>query len=196
MPALRDLAATELCEGVQYQKECALSGNVDSAVISAPVSLEHCPISPNTKLVVWDLETTGLDADAEIVQLAAASGDEKFAMYILPSSHISPHATEVTGLSTQIVHGNRYLMKAGITLEMAPLALVADKFISWLVSLSAESLVMVGHNTLTFDCRVLFPQFLSSGTLDRLLSIVSGFADTLPMFKTVYPDQPRYTQGP
>ena len=160
------------------------------------MSLEHCPISPNTKLVGWDLETTGLDADAEIVQLAAASGDQKFATYILPSSHISPRATEVTGLSSQIVNGNRCLMKARITLEMALLALVADKFVSWLVSLSAESLVMVGQNTLTFDCRVLFPQFLSCGTLDRLLSIVSGFADTLPMFKTVYPDQPRYTQGP
>ena len=188
------LGATELREGVHYQTECALSGNVDSAEISAPVSLEHYQISPDTKLVVWDLETTGLGTDAEIVQLAAASGDEKFAMYILPSSYISPRATEVTGLSTQIVSGNRCLMKAGVTLETAPLALVADKFISWLVILSAESLVMVGHNTLAFDCRVLFPQFLSCGTLDRLLSVISGFADTLPVFKTVYPNQPRYTQ--
>ena len=53
---------------------------------------------------------------------------------------------------------------------------------------------MVGHNTLTFDCRVQLPQCLSCGILDRLIGIVSGFTDTLPAFKTAYPGQFRYTQ--
>ena len=64
--------------------------------------LPNFPISTSTSLVVWDLETTGLNGDAEIVHLTATAGDKKFAMNVLPSINISPCVTDVTGLSVPI----------------------------------------------------------------------------------------------
>ncbi|XP_056009320.1 uncharacterized protein LOC125656697 [Ostrea edulis] len=49
--------------------------------------------------VFFDLETTGLERDSEIIQIAAACGEEQFHTYIIPRGRISTSATCVTGLA-------------------------------------------------------------------------------------------------
>ena len=51
------------------------------------------------KIVYFDLETTGLDTNAEIVQLAAKCGKYEFNAYVNPSKEISRSASKVTELT-------------------------------------------------------------------------------------------------
>ncbi|XP_061170845.1 uncharacterized protein LOC133180315 [Saccostrea echinata] len=47
----------------------------------------------------FDLETTGLGLSCEIIQLAAACGNECFSCYVMPKSPVQEQATRVTGMT-------------------------------------------------------------------------------------------------
>uniref|UniRef100_A0AAV2KLA0 Exonuclease domain-containing protein n=1 Tax=Knipowitschia caucasica TaxID=637954 RepID=A0AAV2KLA0_KNICA len=86
-PPLTDgINARHLCTGAFLQQEQMQS--------------EHEESPP---LVFFDLETTGLSRDCEVVQLAAVSSSHSLNLYILPRGAMERGASRVTGLR---VHKN------------------------------------------------------------------------------------------
>ncbi|XP_065196400.1 uncharacterized protein LOC135827891 [Sycon ciliatum] len=189
------LASTKVREGTQYQSECALLlDQQDNTEIAAPVSYDPIPASEACDYVVFDLETTGLDDSAEIVQIAACRLGKTFSRYVLPCGGIQKSASEKTGLSVSIIGGQRTLVRSGKALKTDVLQEVADDFIDWLDRLRSKSIVLVAHNCKRFDCRVLLRQFAACAAVDQLLEAVHGFADTLSAFKEALPGLASYAQ--
>ena len=80
--------------------------------------------------VYCDVETTSIQSDCDIIQLAAVFGDKKSSnKYISPSQHISQGAAEVTGLT---VSDNR-MFQRGKPVESESLYHVLVLFRSWLL---------------------------------------------------------------
>jgi len=75
-------ALMESREGVTYQSGMDY-GSTAGEDIDDPVPLPTS--STDTKVVIFDLETTGLGKNAEVVQIAAKFGDAEFNQYILPA---------------------------------------------------------------------------------------------------------------
>ena len=60
----------------------------DVTEIAAPVAYEPIPVSAKSDNIVFDLETTGLGDNPEIVQLATSGLGRAIAVYIVPSCSI------------------------------------------------------------------------------------------------------------
>lgn len=92
----------------------------------------------------FDLETTSLNTDCDITQIAAVSGSSQFNTYVSPEQKISPKAAAVTGLTTQggilFLHGN--------PVSAIPLCEALREFFSYLQS--RAPVLLVAHNS-TFD---------------------------------------------
>ena len=78
-------ALLELSEGFTYRTGCGLEGCDDE--IDDPVPLPQA--NEDTKVVIFDTETTGLGKSAEVVQITAKHGDKEFNQYIYPSKGIA-----------------------------------------------------------------------------------------------------------
>lgn len=81
----------EQVEGISYQSNCGMDMEIDLP--------EESNNDTKFLIVYFDLETTGLDMSAEIVQIAAKCGRYEFSVYVNPTKEISRSATKVTGLS-------------------------------------------------------------------------------------------------
>ncbi|XP_058808409.1 uncharacterized protein LOC131673999 [Phymastichus coffea] len=73
----------EKTEGITYQSNCGFNSQIEM-----PVERE-CVVDRKVKLVFFDLKTTGLDKDADIVQIAAKCGKFEFDSYVGPTKDIS-----------------------------------------------------------------------------------------------------------
>ncbi|XP_068216108.1 DNA polymerase III PolC-type-like [Palaemon carinicauda] len=159
-------------------------------VVPPPVEKVHLKhIESMPKLVVYfDLETTGLEADCDIVQLSSAVGQQYFNAYILPSKNISWKASEVTGLKCD--SGSLYL-KGKIVEALEPREAL-QKWLNWIRPVAP--VVLIAHNCYNFDSRRLLNNYKRYGLLDELGQLVMGFIDTLPLFKELYPKMASYRQ--
>ncbi|XP_053382071.1 uncharacterized protein LOC128549454 [Mercenaria mercenaria] len=86
------LRAAEVRECPTYQTEVGHLQEVDLNEI--PVPAVQKPLSRSTgplKKVFFDLETTGSEHNAYIVQIAALYGEECFELYILPPKELKPN---------------------------------------------------------------------------------------------------------
>lgn len=133
-------------------------------------------------VVVVDLETTGLDIGAHVMQVAAKCGRSVFNAYLLPWRPISYQAAQITGFCRAgmdlYVHGVR---KHTLTVREA-----IQQFIKFLSSLGGNT-VLVAHNAFHFDAHHLLKLVCSAGLYDELHEVCVGFSDTLPLFRMKYP---------
>ena len=83
----------EILRKSNEKANCGFSMEIDMPVNTDDVNKKRL------KIVYFDLETTGLDTNAEIVQLAAKCGKYEFNAYVNPSKEISRSASKVAGLS-------------------------------------------------------------------------------------------------
>ncbi|XP_062578684.1 uncharacterized protein LOC134240621 [Saccostrea cucullata] len=82
-------------EGDTYQSKIGIEEDLDLEDIDlTPVSFPK-----DGSEIIFDLETTGLARTSDIIQIAAASGDEEFSIYMTPTTEISIGASEATGLT-------------------------------------------------------------------------------------------------
>jgi len=93
--------------------------------------------------VVFDLETTGLEHDSEIIEIGAVKvvNDEiidTFEEFIKPTRHIPESATKVNGITDDMVRDSR------------PAENVLADFLNFI-----ESETLIGHNVKSFDYNVL-----------------------------------------
>ena len=108
--------------------------------------LHSAPIIPQAiRLVFFDIETTGLNPYHDhIIEIAVSDNyGAEYQSLVKPPVTLSPKITELTGLTD-----------ADLKDAPEPIA-VAQKFSEFLETPPNTTLVMIGHNSISFDCRFL-----------------------------------------
>ena len=191
---IMDEAAIELREGITYKS------GVDQEPSARDITVIVPPIAPPPlikvenfsmdSLVHFDIETTSLSADCDIVQLSALHHtDNRFNTYVVPSKPFSRGASDVTGLS---ILENNLCHNGSIVNALLPKQAMQN-FLLWLQDIDVSNLVLVAHNC-AFDSSRLLNVFAKLKLLDSLKESVVGFIDTLPLFKEKHPNMPNYRQ--
>ncbi|KAJ8301777.1 hypothetical protein KUTeg_020764 [Tegillarca granosa] len=83
----------------EYDNVCQFRLTAESCTIKSSIETLTSPVSYSYSFIYFDLETTGLEKDSDIIQIAAIHGEETFSIYCMPMKEISPNATKVNGLT-------------------------------------------------------------------------------------------------
>lgn len=179
----------EVREGPTYGTECGSKDlqEEDISCIPGPSAIKLVPASSGLPVVVFDLETTSLERNSSITQLAASlilqhndtNQKSEFSAYALPWKNISGAASKVTGL--MVVNGK--LLRLGREVPSSPIKDVLKSFFAWLKSLAVGPVLLASHNCFQFDFPVLLNEVRRSGLMDEFRPLVAGVADTLPAFR-------------
>lgn len=137
-------------------------------------------LSEDCKLVTVDIETTGLHATAEIVQIAATCGNDQFSVYMLPLRGFTADAAELTKMRTR----NGHLYFSGKQLQTTPPKDAARQFLDFLKKFASQVLI-VGHNVLSFDAPRILKFLTQQGQelAKEFVDLVFGFTDTMTIIK-------------
>ena len=166
-------------EGITYSSNIAfeLDANLKMFNDIVPLSSENC------KVVYFDLETSGRDNKADILQIAAIVEDNIFSVYIEPTQPIDENASKINGL--QNVEGDLYLR--GRKLMTLNIIDALQSFITFFKQFSGTSL-LTAHNA-SFDERFLIRDIMKYSLVSEFSQVVYGFCDTLKLFRVKYPDR-------
>jgi DNA polymerase III epsilon subunit-like protein len=198
---LKNLRATEqngqeVREGVTYEHDCGLEEDgpdeLEIPSVTCKPKLDVCE-NIDYEEVCFDLETSKGGYSAEITQLSAvASGGSVFNTYILPNYHIQTRISELTGITIEMCDGERVMCHNGQRVTHTSAADGLRAFTDWLATLG-RPILLVAHNCVNFDMVHLL-RYIDTCNLNANLSAsVVGLSDSLPMFKTLYPERPKGT---
>lgn len=169
-------------EGVTYQSNCSLLTQPavpDKEIEDNDNDSSSEEDTSECLIVLLDLETSGFEADCDILQIAAQCGNKKFAIYINPVRQISSKASEAHGLT----NCSGELFYYGKKLESVPLRLALSNLYEWLKSLEKKCCIAT-HN-LTFDGPRLFRAIDKNKLTSDFSEVVYGFVDTLKKIRQV-----------
>ncbi|XP_077256220.1 uncharacterized protein LOC143894059 [Temnothorax americanus] len=170
-------ASAQRREGLTYESNSGLEG-VSELLWDKP-DQEVTSDWAESKIVIFDLETSGLSHSDEICQISAATETETFNAYMVPKS-MTPDAAAMTGL--QVRAGELYLNDK--QLDTVPPRVGLANFIEFLRSVG-DNIILVAHNGFRFDAPMILRTMRKFGLLTDFMSVVRGFADTLPMFRNL-----------
>ncbi|XP_046406334.1 uncharacterized protein LOC124171235 [Ischnura elegans] len=176
------LKVKEAREGVTYKTGMAYDPDINSVFYSDLV-----PVGDACSTVFFDVETTGLSGNAELLQIGAV-GSTSFSCYFYPHKGIPDRVSEITSL--RAVDGLLYYEGKPVISGELEEGLCA--FIDYLKSF--KKVVLVGHNV-QFDARMVLAAVNHCNKLDDFGAVVAGFSDTLPLLKKVLPGRKSYAQG-
>lgn len=177
--------ANEQAEGVTYASNCGFE--IDKTEITEAIT-KTCDTLSNSlddiNVIYFDLETTDLSSDAEIIQIAAKCNEKTLNLYVNPARAISADATNLTGFRK--FNGILYQYKESretisITEALAGFARFINK------SSKSKKCLLVAHNA-TFDKRVFLTELFKHGMMEQFYN-VSGIADTYWLFKKELADR-------
>ena len=180
-------------EGATYQAGIAATHHGELNSIPPPSVHPTCVPIDNVEgknIVFCDIETSSLNDDADILQLAATRQNKSFNKFIAPTSgcSIDPKASKVHGLTAR----KGVLFKNGSPIPAVPLREALETFIHFLKD--RHPVVLVGHKLKTFD----FPRILKGcrrvNLEQEFLAVCEGGIDTLPAFQAVLKDEPCHKQ--
>ena len=178
---------------------------IEADMIKPSPALKVCPDTERIaydsretyKLLIFDLETTGLKRDAEICQIAAVGGkvdDPLWMKYILPDSDINPSASAVNGLTVAVRGKERRLLKYRSPVDTVSFEEAMSSFLAFLKAqaATASNTILVAHNAVEFDIPVLLNSLRRYGiTANELEEQGIGFADSRllirPLKRTGHP---------
>jgi len=152
---------------------------------------EHLPPGCKNCLVVsFDLETTGLSSDDEIIQIGAYTYIPAihrtlyFSQFILPSTRtIHPDAASLIGLElrTGNLHDSRTKTIVPTVSETEGLL----RFLNWLTSLKHgySGVVLVSHGAIFLDIPVLIRALQRTSLAENFFQVVKGFCDSNAIFQ-------------
>ena len=184
-------AAKEKEEGTTYKSAIAQTHPGDLQTIPAavrPPAQKSIENTENVNVAFCDIETSSLQSQADILQIAACCNDEIFNQYVTPTRGISTTASAVTGLTTN----GHILFHNGTPVISLPLKEALQLFLAWLQD--RAPVVLAGHNLRRFDFPRLMNAFEKANLLSAFTDSCLGGIDTLPLFKDKYPDEPKHTQ--
>lgn len=124
-------------------------------------------------IVLLDVETSGFQANCDILQIAALCGTNSFATYINPTRPISIGATEVTGLTN--CYGE--LMCYGKKVQSLPMKMALINLKGWIESQDKKCCIAI-HN-LSFDGPKLCRAITQHSLTKEFANIIHSFVDTL-----------------
>ena len=139
-------------------------------------------LSTDCEIVYFDLETSGLEGTADILQIAATCKQKIFNIYINPIQVISKSATKITGLSA--IAGQLYLHDQVLETFSIDEALISFR---QFLSLFKKKCILVAHNA-RFDVPKLLRAIIDNSMINEF-SVIVGFADSLALFKKVLPER-------
>ncbi|XP_057335065.1 uncharacterized protein LOC130673868 [Microplitis mediator] len=169
-------------EGICYQSQSGL--DIGTEFVDQPVPKSSITKDETVAAVFFDLETTGFGQSCEIIQIAAMYNDTEYNVYILPTRGIPPSASAVTGLTTN--GGKLFLL--GIEVETVSAKLATEGLLSFLKSTKQKN-ILIAHNCIRFDAPLIIRLMKQVDLLTEFRGIVSGFCDTLPLFKSKLPER-------
>ena len=178
--------------GDTYKSGVTLLEDQDTLSIPTPVAaqcVEKCPIS-NYCFISFDVDTTFLTENNEIVQLSSVNTNSCYNSYLAKKNQISARSSNVTGLS--LVLGK--LLVRGKVMPSVTLHECLENFLTCLNSTSTKPVILYGHNV-QFDAKALLRSCQQTGFEKTLLENVVGFTDTLPLLKSVMPNRAKYIQS-
>ncbi|XP_063436636.1 uncharacterized protein LOC134718074 [Mytilus trossulus] len=141
-------------------------------------------------IIVFDLQIS-LGLDCDILQIAASHlhKTSQYSTYIQPSKSISTQISAVTGLIAK----EACFFYNGDPVQILSQEAAFQNFTSWLEQ--HKPCVLAAYNCKTFDARRLLYSLSNFTCFEEFRQNVSGFVDTLPLFKTTYPDFPNHKQN-
>ena len=178
---------SEVREGITYGTNVDFIevANKDIEQIPAPVNLPSYEplVMQDATWIVFDLETTSLTKTCDIIQLSACILDDVFNCYVKPKQPIGSKVTEITGLDFR----NNVMHHRGVAVEAVSVETCLKQFVEWLKKY--HQVLLIAHNCKRFDSFRLMYQLRLTNNLDLLASftdVVCGFADTLPLLRTIH----------
>ena len=129
-----------------------------------------------------------LGNDAEICQIAATDGKEDFNVYVMPKHGISAGASAVNKLFVK----DKGLIDNGQPVSTDSLAEGVSKLLDWLKP--RKPCILLAHNGKSFDGKHLMKAWTTCGNLEEYRKVVTGFCDTLHVFRELYPGRQSCTQ--
>ena len=137
-------------------------------------------------IIFFDLETTRLGRNAEIIQIGAVhENGQEFKIYIVPEGNIDPEAAKVNGF---VKHGNRLFMNGRCIQSAASPNAGLNQLIQWLKNMTTtdgQRVTLVAHNANNFDGPVLINNLLKHRVADlaTIKNLIAGIGDSLVAFQ-------------
>ncbi|KAK0072041.1 hypothetical protein PV326_000529, partial [Microctonus aethiopoides] len=170
---------------IQYQSNCGMetdSGFVPTS--SNLISFNNVTLCVDECCIVYfDLETSGFQKNANILQIAAQSEGKTFDVYVTPTQPVDAAASKITGL--QNIRGRLFVHDKEVNTLSIMEALVS--FSQFLSSISTQCL-LVAHNA-RFDSSHLIHAIVTTEMVDKFSTILLGFTDTLAIFRKNLPER-------
>lgn len=178
----------EVLEGTTYESNIDIEDDITDQLEEIP-TWKQITAEENFPIIVFDLETTGLSRQSDIVQIAAVTENETFSAYAMPSKKITPQASDITKLA--FFDGQMYYDE--VPVESSPPFEVFTNLIAFLSKFPSKP-TLVGHNIKTFDCHILYNQLNKLKMWDEFCLYFNGFIDTRILFRSEYPGRQSYKQ--
>ncbi|CAG2186089.1 unnamed protein product [Mytilus edulis] len=185
-----EIAKKEKVEGTTYKSDVGFS------LVTEINNIPGIRYRPNIETVtnfdgnfaVFDLETSSLQEDCEILQIACKFNDNEFSCYIQPTKPISKMSSAVTGLTNE----GGVLFHHGKPIRAINREAAFQNFVIWLSQY--KPVILIGHNAKLFDSKRLILNIKNFTCFAEFKTVVKGFVDTLPLFKKQFPGFPNYKQ--
>ncbi|XP_057335039.1 uncharacterized protein LOC130673844 [Microplitis mediator] len=130
----------------------------------------------DSPLVLIDIESTSFYETADILQIAAKCGTQKFVKYMFSLQRIDDKASETNGFT--IIEG--HLWQNGTIVTTTPPLTVAEEFLQFLEACGPKAF-LVGHNVIKFDAPRIIRWLINLNLFARFKEIVYGFIDSIPL---------------
>lgn len=194
----KSITQKEVREGTTYKPSVCLDSIDNIQLVPIPKSTSPPPIETVETATfdiatccIFDLETTSLYNNCDIVQISAVTLDglQSFDKYILPDTDICAAASRVHGLTKK---GNKLFLHG----KLVPTVNVADAlimFAEWLTAFNHE-IILIGHNIKAFDIKHLLRN-IRERNMGLGFHTIVGYVDTLPLMKTLLPHETSHSQS-
>ncbi|XP_011406276.1 PREDICTED: exonuclease DPD1, chloroplastic/mitochondrial-like [Amphimedon queenslandica] len=188
LPASMDVTAT-------LDNSLPSTMEADQPTIKGP--MKESAVPNNDIIILFDLETTGLAKNSDIIQIAAevVGQNNMWSKYLIPNQDIGYHATQVTGMHVEETDGVRILMEGNEEVDAASYEDGLTQFYYYLCQLSNKKdhnarLILVAHNGRRFDAPILVNAFKKINVSSSDLSEKEiYFSDSLEILRKLQKDQ-------
>ena len=113
-----------------------------------------------------------------------------FSTYVFPKKPMTEGAERETGIS--VLQDKMYVH--GEEVQYSSMSGAADKLLNWLEGNNFDQCVFMAHNGRNFDSVVLTHALHSVDRLEKFVSVVPAFLDTIQLFKDTLPKMGSYQQ--